>query len=354
MQHTVSMIIPAYNTVSLLERCVESVCAQTYSMENSDLLEIIIVDDGSTDGTGALADRLAAGHDNILVIHQSNAGSSAARNAGIRASHGDYLGFVDSDDYISPDTVKLLMEAIEEYDVPMAQVSREELAEDGTRLPDVCISVAELRDMLNLPASVNNESLCITGTEQLRLLLLHRGDASFCTRLTARSLFKISLFPEGKLNEDFYLMTRLLPHVGQLAILSYRGYHVWYRTGSNARKRAEDVDYFPPMFTDMVDNADMVQTQVETEYTALREEALRFALYQRLEYLLHIPISKMTGHNRFYREQVVAYVRRHLSDVINNRYLTKKNKIYLLLLGLMPVFTRRVHALSMKMRMHTG
>ena len=329
----VSMIIPAYNTEKFLERCVESVCAQSYPEE---YLEIIIVDDGSTDSTGAVADKLAKKHGNIRVIHRENGGSSAARNSGIKQARGDYLGFVDSDDFISEDMVSLLVRALEEYGVRMAQVSREELSDDGKRLPDICIPPAE--------------TVCITGEEHLRQMLLHKGDASFCTRLTAKELFEEELFPEGKLNEDFYLMTKMMPRVDRLALLPYRGYHVWYRTGSNARKNTEDRDHFPPMFTDMVENADLVSDQIKRDFPGLSKEAMRFGLYQRLEYLLHIPISRMRRKDAFYSKIVVGFVRAHMGDVLTNPYLTGKNRLYLLLLGLMPLATRRIHALTMKFR----
>ena len=88
-----SIIIPVYNTEKELERCVRSVTCQTFRD-----LELILVDDGSKDRSGIICDSLALEDDRVIVIHQQNAGCSEARNAGIRASHGEYLIFVDSDD----------------------------------------------------------------------------------------------------------------------------------------------------------------------------------------------------------------------------------------------------------------
>ena len=93
----ISVIIPAYNIEDLLGRCVESVVYQDYP---KNLLEIIVVDDGSTDATGKVADELAARFENVTAIHKENGGSSSARNVGIRHASGEYIGFVDSDDYI--------------------------------------------------------------------------------------------------------------------------------------------------------------------------------------------------------------------------------------------------------------
>ena len=88
-----SIVIPVYNTVRELERCVNSITVQKYSD-----FEVILVDDGSTDGSGELCDRLSARDDRIRTIHKENGGCSEARNTGIRAAQGEYLMFVDSDD----------------------------------------------------------------------------------------------------------------------------------------------------------------------------------------------------------------------------------------------------------------
>ena len=105
----VSVIIPIYNVEAYLERCVESVCGQSYKD-----LEIILVDDGSKDGSGEICDRLEKKDNRISVIHQANMGLAGARNTGIDACHGDYICFVDSDDYVHPDYVKYLLKICED------------------------------------------------------------------------------------------------------------------------------------------------------------------------------------------------------------------------------------------------
>ena len=91
----ISVIVPVYNVESYVAKCIESIQNQSYQH-----LEIILVDDGSTDDSGDICDQYAAYDDRIKVIHQENGGLSAARNTGIEAANGDYIGFVDSDDYI--------------------------------------------------------------------------------------------------------------------------------------------------------------------------------------------------------------------------------------------------------------
>ena len=318
----ISVIVPVYNIQDYLERCVRSIMNQTYKN-----LEILLVDDGSTDGSGELCERLAKEDERIRVFHKENGGSSSARNVGIREAKGDYLGFIDSDDYIEPDMYELLAAAIVKYDAPMAQISRDEMDEQGNRMPDVCVPP--------------KEEMLITPQDMMMELLMHRGDCSYCTRLTHRTLFVERKFPEGKLNEDFYLLTHMMTDINRLVILPKQCYHVFYRIGSNSRTK--DKNDFSRVFTDIVENADMVMELVKEKYPELIPVAFRFGCFQRLDYLLHIPILQMTKDNVFYKA-IVSYLRRNLGKMITNKYLTKKNKIYLFLLTLAPKTVRKGHA----------
>ena len=324
---SISVIIPAYNIEDLLEKCVTSVASQDYPKE---LFQIIVVDDGSTDGTPHIADELARKYSNVQVIHKENGGSSSARNVGIEAATGDYLGFVDSDDYISGVMYSTMMEAALRNNADMVQIARDEISESGNKLPDVLEPFDEEKEL--------------TPTEHLRTLLMHTGDASFCTKLTKRELFTEDMrFPEGELNEDFYLMIHMLEKVNKLILLPEACYHVFYRTGSNSRKKAQDKDYFPPVFTDIVRNSDVALDLVSRNHRELIPVALRFGFVQRLDYLLHIPISKMTSDNTFYKK-VVSDLRRSFARMLGNKYLSAKQKAYLTLLTLAPKAVRKLHA----------
>ncbi len=317
----ISVIVPVYNVFDYLSRCVGSIQKQTYRN-----LEIILVDDGSTDRSGALAEKLALEDRRIRVFHKENGGSSSARNLGIAKAKGDYIGFVDSDDYIEPQMYERLLGAVLSGSLLMAQISRDEIDENGHRMPDVC-------------PPPEKEEIWECG-HFMRELLLHRGDCSFCTKLVHGSLLKEERFPEGELNEDFYLLVKLLPKIPAVAILPEQEYHVFYRYGSNTRTRNENE--FPQVFTDIVINADRVYDIVAQNYPSLLPEAVRFGLFQRLDYMLHIPIALMNRENHFYCK-VWKYLREHREDIIRSPYLTRKNKVYLLLLGTAPRFVRKVH-----------
>ena len=111
----ISVIIPVYNVEKYLRECLDSVLAQTYKN-----LEIILIDDGSSDNSGQICDEYAAKDSRIKVIHQVNQGVSAARNAGLKAARGQYIGFVDSDDYIKPDMYEYLYQLISKDNADVA------------------------------------------------------------------------------------------------------------------------------------------------------------------------------------------------------------------------------------------
>lgn len=375
----ITVIIPAYNIENLITRCVESVVKQTYPEE---LIQILVVDDGSTDDTGRIIDELAEKYSNVTALHEPNGGSSRARNYALSKAEGDYIGFVDSDDYISPFMYEKLVDALIRNNALMAQTGRDEIAEDGSRLPDV-VQVPEWETIY-------------TDKGFLKELLMHRGDASFCTKLTSRKLFDIDeavrrfcgssedssfshvaentvdnknvnednvnegtvnegtlnkdtmnrevrLFPEGVLNEDFWLLYHMLPDAGEVVVTTDTGYHVYYRSGSNSRKKATDKDYFPPVFTDIVVNADDVTSFAKDRYPDLAEYTMRFSLVQRLDYLLHIPISKMTDDNGFY-QSVCRFVKEHKAEIKDNPYLSRRQRLYLRLFTHNPRTIRKVHA----------
>ena len=327
-QPLITVIIPVYNILDCLERCVGSVCAQTWQN-----LEISLVDDGSTDGTGALCDALAGRDGRIRVFHKPNGGSSSARNLGIEKANGAYLGFVDSDDFIEPQMYELMMREIQEGGYRIVQVSRDEIGEDGQRRPDVCVPPEE---------AVFRDSGAF-----LRTLLLHEGDCSFCTKLIDAALFQNRRFPEGELNEDFYLLLQLLTEADGVRILPQQLYHVYYRMGSNTRKK--DRSEFSRVFVDIVKNADYAQKLTEEHFPQYKKEAARFGLFQRLDYLLHIPVEQMNRNNTFYRE-VIRYCRANVRETLTNPWLTGQQRLYLLLLTAAPRPVRALHRLTMRIR----
>ena len=112
----ISVIIPVYGVEKYLEDCIESITGQTYKD-----LEVILVDDGSPDRCGEICDRYARMDSRIVAVHQKNSGAAAARNTGLRMATGEYVTFVDSDDYLEPDAYENLVKAMADHDADISQ-----------------------------------------------------------------------------------------------------------------------------------------------------------------------------------------------------------------------------------------
>ncbi len=156
----ISVIVPVYNVQKYLKRCMDSLLAQAFSDR-----EIILVDDGSTDGSAALCDSYAALPD-IRVIHQENAGLGMARNSGIKAASGEYLLFVDSDDYVGPGLLSTLCDAVEKYDADLAVGGFTLVSPDGKERRNLYVkesrffSENDLKELaLNIVGSLPEEAL---------------------------------------------------------------------------------------------------------------------------------------------------------------------------------------------------
>jgi glycosyltransferase involved in cell wall biosynthesis len=125
----VSIILPVYNTHEYLDKCISSVLNQTHRD-----IELICIDDGSTDGSGEIVDKYAAQDKRIVVVHQKNAGESAARNVGLRLATGDVWGFIDCDDWIDADMYETLLKAMTDNDADISVGSWYEETAAGTNL----------------------------------------------------------------------------------------------------------------------------------------------------------------------------------------------------------------------------
>lgn len=182
----ISVIVPVYNVEKYLPKCVESLMAQTWKN-----LEIILVDDGSPDNSWSIMQEYARRDSRVRPLRQKNGGLSAARNAGVDAAKGEYIGFLDGDDYLAPETYELLYRAMMKYDAQISICSFEYVDEYGNVLPT------------NSP--MTREEV-LTREEALNRL---GGDKNWYyvtapNRLYRRELFDKVRFPLGKIHEDEY------------------------------------------------------------------------------------------------------------------------------------------------------
>ena len=126
MNDLISVVVPAYNIEKYIERCIKSILSQTYSN-----LEIIIVDDGSTDNTASIIDQYALKDTRIIPIHKKNGGVSSARTEGINRASGDWIGFVDGDDVIEENMYEVLINNAKKYDADISHCGYQMIFPDG-------------------------------------------------------------------------------------------------------------------------------------------------------------------------------------------------------------------------------
>lgn len=178
-----SIIIPIYNVEPYLPQTIESVLAQSFRD-----FELILVNNGSSDGSGAICDRFEAKDNRVRVIHQKNTGVSDARNTGVSAARGDYIGFTDSDDLIERDMYQVLMAWAEQYDADVVQCQHDRAGQLNN-------------------AARSKEPLVMDGAGFVRRMFTKSGgmytnQVSLCTKVFKRELFEGITFPVGQVYED--------------------------------------------------------------------------------------------------------------------------------------------------------
>lgn len=181
MEGKISIIIPVYKVEKYLRKCLDSVCAQTYKN-----LEVLLVDDGSPDNCPAICDEYAAKDSRIKVIHKKNAGVARARNSALDVATGDYISFIDSDDWIADNTYEYFMENLQKYEADCI-VGR-------------CRIVYDRNDELEYTEVKPQEIKVLTGTEAMKGVL-DNGSAAW-NRLFKKSTFASLRFPVDRINDD--------------------------------------------------------------------------------------------------------------------------------------------------------
>ncbi len=224
---TISVVVPVYNVEKYLERCILSIINQTYQN-----LEIILVDDGSTDNSGVICDEFAQKDPRIKVIHKENGGLSDARNAGIKAASGDYIGFIDSDDYISHQMYEKLLVTLEENKADISicnyvyvdEITGEEDKKMSSLSPIKTEVLTKHQGYEKLNAYVDGYSFYVTAWN----------------KLYKKELFSDILFAKGKLHEDEFIVHKLFEKCEKIAVTEDILYFYVIRQGSIMNSKATE------------------------------------------------------------------------------------------------------------------
>lgn len=208
----ISVIVPVYNVEKYLDRCVSSIVNQTYGN-----LEIILVDDGSPDNCPAMCDAWAKKDSRIKVIHKQNGGLSDARNAGMAIVAGEYISFVDSDDWIHPEYIHFLHQACVEHNSLIAACD---------------VQLAYESEQYGFSANSYSSHPCSTAQAMESLITGRQFRAVAWNKLYHRSTLKGEFFPVGKYHEDEFFTYRILHKAPMLSYVDIPLYFYFQRSGS--------------------------------------------------------------------------------------------------------------------------
>lgn len=310
----ISVLVPVYNVETYLCRCLDSILAQTYTD-----YEIVLVDDGSTDQSGALCDTYAAEHDCIRVIHQKNAGLAQVRNVSVAAARGEYITFVDSDDAIEPQLLETLMRDLRETGSDIAICSCSEVSDDGKRS--------------ELSWDHKEKGFQVWTQEQaVKSLLYQKGiDNNMWGKLYTRRVLKDVVFPAGKNYEDIAVAYQIFLRSRRVCYRPEALYLYTSNTGGISQSA------FSPRRMDLIDNAEGMCCDIAQRFPAYFSAARSRLLRAYIHVYLQIP-----GHADFtpYRSRVRAGIRRNCRAVAADPQAKRGTRLAALIACVHPVLLR--------------
>lgn len=261
----VSIIVPVFNVIDYLDKCIVSLIEQTYSN-----IEIILVDDGSTDGSGDLCDKYALKDNRIIVIHKKNGGQSSARNAGVHKSKGKYISFIDGDDYISPYFIEYLYNSLQTSNVNIVACDYHWVNNMGEK-PSALKLVYNSRII-----PVHDAMLEIIDNGIIKTVVWDK--------LYRREVVVDGAFEEGIKNEDIMWTAKVIGNEKEILYIDAKLYYYVQRNGSETHSEFSyrDIDefeekckrqlYIQDRFPDLSDKSgvNMIATMVTTTQKVLR------------------------------------------------------------------------------------
>ena len=299
----ISVIVPVYNVEHYIERCLHSILTQTYRN-----LEIVLVDDGSTDNSGVVCEKYARQDSRIRVCHKPNGGLSDARNYGISRAVGSYLTFVDSDDYIDPDYMEYL------FDLLSANRAEMSICQHYIQYPS-----KEFWKVLS-GEDVLSPKTCIE-----RMLYHDVIDTSAWAKLYRRDLFDGILYPKGKLFEDIATTYALMMKCEKIAV----GYEAKYHYVINADSIVNRP--FHEGKLELLEMTDKMAADVLKVYPDLEKAALRRRVYARFSTLNQMLRSEAYPEKR---REIIRFILQYRRQILMDGKAPIRDKAALLLLSI--------------------
>ena len=290
--------MPVYNVERYLAQCVDSILSQTHKD-----LEIILVDDGSPDNCGVMCDDYAKRDSRVRVIHKGNGGLSDARNAGLAVCTGDYISFVDSDDYIASDMYEILAAFAEKEDLDVAMCGMVRVEPDHKRL------------------SANFAPMILTDpNEMIYQIFVNPNELSMpgvCAHIYRASRYKDLLFEKGRYMEDVYYTIPCIERTRRFGICCDHKYFYNYRAGSitDLQVRGKRTD-------------DLIEGWVKNlQYIREHYPKSIFAGEYRVWTSYWMVIDRLRGKDEAYCKEMAHLIRRDMGKIWRNPWVTLKAKV---------------------------
>lgn len=319
----VSVVVPVYNMERYLHKCVDSILGQTYSH-----YEIILVDDGSSDHSPRICDEYSEKYSRVQVLHKKNGGLSDARNCGVAAAVGDYVMFVDADDYLDSSAMATLVKVIKETKVNIAQMKSYIVNDDYT---------------IRLNQSKGTGAIRVVSPQQyIRDICNKVASESVCDKLFAKKILQMHKFESGRLNEDFLFLSSVLMTGEYIAEVDYSGYFYYQRPGSISHSGVGT------SLIDSIRNGVFLAKQANEIFPDVELDYKRFALYQARVFFLLIPWNWVRYSVPSYLD-VLNYVK-SLKHDIRNTNLSFVDKVFMTMVSIVPKLSIACAKLAYKIK----
>lgn len=305
-EEKISIIVPVYNVEAYLERCVESILKQTYTN-----LEILLVNDGSTDKSGELCDKLALRDHRIRVIHKENGGLSDARNRGIDEASSNLIGFIDSDDYIDEDMYETLYRQMVASKADLSMCGHYDVYH---QIPEK--QVAEIKTWELMPEEA------IKMVMEAKIL-----SVTAVNKLYKKALFEQLRFRIGKIAEDAFIMVDLIHQCSKVVATNEKKYYYVHRENSITTQK------FSLKFLNVIEAYEQNAKIISKNYPDLYDVAI-----MRLNWAYFYVLDRLLVDNDFkdkvLEDRLISYLKKNKKSILMDSRFTRARKMSFLALCL--------------------
>lgn len=306
IKEKISIIVPVYNVEAYLERCVESILKQTYTN-----LEILLVNDGSTDKSGELCDKLALRDHRIRVIHKENGGLSDARNRGIDEASSNLIGFIDSDDYIDEDMYETLYRQMVASKADLSMCGHYDVYH---QIPEK--QVAEIKTWELMPEEA------IKMVMEAKIL-----SVTAVNKLYKKALFEQLRFRIGKIAEDAFIMVDLIHQCSKIVATNEKKYYYVHRENSITTQK------FSLKFLNVIEAYEQNAKIISENYPDLYDVAI-----MRLNWAYFYVLDRLLVDNDFkdkvLEDRLISYLKKNKKSILMDSRFTRARKMSFLALCL--------------------